>query len=48
MVLVNKRASTDLTQSETLLLNLLLEKRTKKNRCEIALISSHLEQLSTP
>jgi hypothetical protein len=47
-LLVNKRVSTDLTQSETLLLNLLLEKRTKKNRCETALISSHIERLPPP
>jgi hypothetical protein len=47
-LLVNKRASTDLTQSETLLLNLLLEKLTKKNRCEAALISSHIERLPPP
>jgi hypothetical protein len=37
-----------LTQSETLLFKLLLDKRTKKYVCETALISSHRERLPPP
>ncbi len=47
-LLVNKRASTGLAQSEKFLLNALLEKRMKKNKCEATLISEHIERLAPP
>jgi hypothetical protein len=47
-LLLNKRANAELTQSEALSLNRLLEKRTRKNQCETTLISSYRERLAPP
>ena len=47
-LLDGKKHDRTLAQSEALLFNLLLEKRTKKDQCETALIYRHLQRLPPP